>query len=143
MLLWIIRFIYFLLVVSLLLVGFSEDGPFNFKDAENIVFHQFLAFFGCIVVLILGLAVDFLIPRKRVANLVAIIFGIFVGFLIGMVFNNLIDFIYFKSFRSMRKGIIDSARMDKDIIAKMNKPKLKKYAESCGVDLRKAVYAYL
>ena len=94
MILWTIRAIFFLLVFSILLLGFREGGPFDFKDIENLEFHQLLVFLGCFAVLFTGFFVDLLVPRKRIANLVGLFFGMMVGLLVGMMLNQVVEFVY-------------------------------------------------
>ena len=81
------------MVVAMMLLGFSEGGPFHFMG-KNLVLHQWVAVFGCFGVLGLGLFVDFMVKQKRVKSLVEIFFGLLVGLFIGMVLNYLVEFLY-------------------------------------------------
>jgi predicted transcriptional regulator of viral defense system len=53
----------------------------------------------------------------------------------------LIDFLYFKSFRDKNFNL-KNERLDKDVISRLNKKKLNKYAKLFNISLRK-YYAYL
>ena len=94
MILWFIRAIFLLLVLSLMLLGFIEGGPFHFMGPDNLVLHQWVAVLGCLGVLVLGFIVDLQVAQKRVGALVGIFFGLMMGLLIGMTLNYLVEFIY-------------------------------------------------
>ena len=53
----------------------------------------------------------------------------------------LIDFLYFKTFRDKNFSLKDE-RLDRDVISRLNKKKLNKYAKLFNINLRK-YYAYL
>jgi len=94
MILWFIRAIFLLLVLSLMLLGFIEGGPFHFMGPDNLILHQWMALLGCLGVLVLGFIVDLQVAKKRVGSLVGIFFGLMMGLMIGMTFNYLVEFIY-------------------------------------------------
>ena len=55
----------------------------------------------------------------------------------------LIDFVHFKTFRGKKRAILGEERMDKNIIAGMNKKKLEKYAKQYNIDVEEVIYADL
>ena len=54
----------------------------------------------------------------------------------------LIDFLYFKAWRN-KEWTVDGQRLDKDIILRLNKRKLSRYARGYNLDLKERLYAYL
>ena len=94
MVIWFIRALFIVMVCSLLLMGFKEGGVFNFQDIEKFELHKTLAYVGCLLVVVIGLAVDLLVKRKSLAGLAGIFFGLAVGLMIGLGFNRVVEFAY-------------------------------------------------
>ncbi|MBN2375696.1 MAG: TRAM domain-containing protein [Sedimentisphaerales bacterium] len=94
MVFWVIRLLYFLLIIAILLFGFRDGGPFAFRQADSLDEHITMAVVGCLAVLLLGLAIDMLVPRKNIAALAGIFFGLIAGLIIGLALNFVIDFFY-------------------------------------------------
>jgi len=55
----------------------------------------------------------------------------------------LVDFLYFKSGRGSKKVSLEDERMDRRLLARLNRKKLTGYARACGLDLKKESHAYL
>jgi len=89
MVIWFVRALFILLVSSLLLLGGREGGPFDFEKID-----VYKVILGCIAVIITGLAIDFLVPRKKINQLAGMFFGLIVGLLIGLALNSLVEFLY-------------------------------------------------
>ncbi len=87
MIVWFIRTIFILLVYSLLLMGYRSGEPYSVNDLQ-------VTLIACSVVVLLGLSVDLLVPRKRLSALAGIFFGLIVGLLIGTAINYVVEFIY-------------------------------------------------
>lgn len=94
MFIWFIRSIFFLLVFSFMLLGFKEGGPFYYTDIEGLGFYQVMTVTGGLLVIIVGLAIDLLVPRKSLTALAGVSFGLVVGLLVGMAFAYVIDLIF-------------------------------------------------
>ncbi len=82
MVIWVIRAVFVLLVVTFLMTGFNEGRGF------------IVAFFGCTAVVVLGLCIDLLVKRKSLASLAGIFFGLIVGLLVGLGLNTILDFAF-------------------------------------------------
>lgn len=94
MLRWVLRAIFIVMVGSLLIFGFAADGPFDFSKSETFTLDRALAVAGCIVTIVLGLAVDLFVGKKSLAALAGVFFGLAVGLFIGWVFSVLVELIY-------------------------------------------------
>ncbi|MBN2212447.1 MAG: PIN domain-containing protein [Sedimentisphaerales bacterium] len=94
MVIWIVRAVFVLLVFSLLVSGFSEGGPFNFRDPSTFTLSKTIAFIGCSAIAVLGLCIDLLVKRKNLAALAGLFFGLIVGLLVGLGLNKILDFAY-------------------------------------------------
>ena len=70
MIIWFVRALFILLVFSLLLLGGREGGPFDFN-----IIGGYKVILGCFVVIILGLTIDFLVPRKKINQLAGMFFA--------------------------------------------------------------------
>lgn len=94
LLIWCVRAIFLLMVVSYILVGwFSESGWLS-ASQDGVANHgPLLAVGACLAVLVLGLTIDFLIPRKKLSALAGVFFGLVVGLLIGMALSKIVDLI--------------------------------------------------
>lgn len=53
-----------------------------------------------------------------------------------------VDYLYFKTYRS-KKFDLESERLDGDVISRLNRKKLNKYAKLYNINLKELVYAYL
>ncbi len=96
LILWCVRAIFLLMVVSYILVGwFSEGGWLSStqSSSENLGTGQFIAVGACMAILVLGLTVDFLMPRKRLSALAGVFFGLVVGLLIGLALSKIVDLV--------------------------------------------------
>ena len=87
MLIWFMRAIFVIMIVSLLVFGFTEGGAFDFSGSESFAFHRALAVGGCVLAIVLGLGVDIFVGKKSLAALAGVFFGLAVGLLIGWVFQ--------------------------------------------------------
>ena len=94
MLRWILRAIFIVMVGSLLIFGFAAGGPFDFSKSETFTMDRALAVAGCLVAIVLGLAVDLFVGKKSLAALAGVFFGLAVGLFIGWVFSYLVELIY-------------------------------------------------
>lgn len=94
MLVWFIRAIFVVMIVSLLVFGFTEGGAFDFSSSEAFILHRALAVGGCIFAIVLGLGVDIFVGKKSLAALAGVFFGLAMGLLIGWVFNHMVDLLY-------------------------------------------------
>jgi len=94
MVLLFIRLIFILSAMALFLLGLRQGGPFAFTNPEHQDMHILLAGFGCLAVLLVGLAVDLIGSKKSAIALSGIFFGLIVGLLIGRVLNLVVEFIY-------------------------------------------------
>jgi len=95
MVIWVVRAIFIFLIVSFLLFGFLEEGgPFALGEAEPFSFLQGLAVAGCLGILVLGLVVDLLVTRKKLAALAGVFFGLVIGLLFGLAFNYVVNLVF-------------------------------------------------
>jgi len=94
MVLWFIRSLFILLVISLLVLGFQEGGPFDFTNPQTLKSYQALAVAACFFTLLFGMVIDFFLPRKQLSTLAGIFFGMIVGILIGLSLNHIVELIY-------------------------------------------------
>ncbi len=95
MLVWSIRSVFFLLIASVMLLGFTEGGFFDFKDSSsNVQVSIWFAVIGCFAVGLVGFAIDSLVPRKSVVALAGLFFGVLAGLAIGMAFNYIVGLLY-------------------------------------------------
>lgn len=88
MLLWIVRSLFAILIISLLLLGLDKDSPLSPQGTEEIYVVI------CIAALILGLWIDIALPRKNVNQFAGIFFGLIVGLLFALAINNVVDALY-------------------------------------------------
>jgi len=95
MVIWLVRLIFLLLVIAVLLLGFSDGGVFDFKAVTgSVALYQWMAVLTCVSILVLGLSVDLLIPHKSLAGLAGMFFGLIAGLLIGQALNYVIEMLY-------------------------------------------------
>ncbi len=84
MVIWMVRGVFVIVLISVLLLGMQESGPFN----------QFYSALGGIAILVFGLCVDFLMPRKKLNEFAGVFFGVVVGFLISLGINNVVQALF-------------------------------------------------
>lgn len=94
MVIWFIRVMFILLVASLLITSFTGGGPFNAQADKNLGSSKTMIY-GCLMIVILGLSIDFMVKRKNLAALAGIFFGLVVGLLVGLGLNRIVDVIFF------------------------------------------------
>jgi uncharacterized protein YacL len=97
MVLWAVRLLFVLLVVSLMFLGFYKGQFFSFSgtgEAETFTAYKIAAAIGCLAVIVLGLMIDMLVKRKSLSALSGIFIGLLVGMLIGLAMTQVIDFAY-------------------------------------------------
>lgn len=90
MVIWIIRAIFVVMILSLMLLGLQQGGPFNPEGSQTPI----IAIFLCVAVLVLGMWIDMFVPRKSLNALAGVFFGLTVGLLVSLAFNNVIDALY-------------------------------------------------
>ena len=87
MILWVIRLAFIVLALSLLSLAVLEDGPFKEIPAP-------LGLTLCLAMLVFGLVIDVLIPRKRLNELAGIFFGLMVGLVFALACTRIVDALY-------------------------------------------------
>ncbi len=90
MILLFIRVLFPVIIMSLLILGLRQGGPFNPSDREVSMF----AILCSVLILTLGLCVDVFLPRKSLNAIAGVFFGIVVGLLIATAINRIIDALY-------------------------------------------------
>jgi uncharacterized protein YacL len=90
MVIWIIRAIFVVMILSLMLLGLQEGGPFDMPDSDT----PFGTILVCVIVLLLGLWIDLFVTGKSLKDLAGVFFGLMVGLVLALAFNNIIDALY-------------------------------------------------
>lgn len=90
MIIWMIRAIFVVMILSLMLLGLRQGGPFNPVGSDT----PFMAIASCLVVVVLGLWIDLYVTGKSLKNLAGVFFGLLVGLVIALAFNNVVDALY-------------------------------------------------
>ena len=95
MVFWIIRGIFILLVAAVILTGMAtEGGAFDFSGLESAKSAQALLVTGVILILLLGFAVDFMVPQKKIHLFAGVFLGVLIGLLLGVITNSVINMLY-------------------------------------------------
>jgi len=84
LLLYFIRFLFFITATSLLVLGLNETAK-NQAD--------FNVFYAALTLTILAIVVEWLTPKKSLSTLAGIFFGLLVGLIISLGFNKILEFI--------------------------------------------------
>lgn len=91
LLLYFIRFIFFVTAASLLVIGLNDTA----KQAQD-----FFVFYIALALTILAIIVEWLTPKKSLSTLAGIFFGLLVGLVISLGFNKILEFINLISFNA-------------------------------------------
>jgi len=86
MVLWFIRVIYIIMIAAIFMVS-------GFADVQS-TGSSILVMWGCVAVLIVGLAIDLLVPRKNLSALSGLFFGLLVGVVVAWGANYVLEFMY-------------------------------------------------
>ena len=84
LLLYFIRFIFFVTATSLLVLGLNETA----KTETDIK-----VFGAALVLTIVAIFIEWLTPKKSLSTLAGIFFGLLVGLIISLGFNKILEFI--------------------------------------------------
>ena len=84
MLLYFIRFLFFVTATALLVIGLNETAK-NTQDLS--------VFYVALVLTILAIVVEWLTPKKSLSTLAGVFFGLLVGMIISLGFNWIIEFV--------------------------------------------------
>lgn len=92
---WCVRAIFVLMIISVLFFSIGRGNVSSYGEKTHMSDWESLSvlFVGSII-LLLGLAIDILLPKKSLAALAGIFFGLVVGLLIGLAFNYVLEYIY-------------------------------------------------
>lgn len=82
--LFFLRFIFFVTAASLLVLGLNETA----KNTQD-----FFVFYVALALTIFAIAVEWLTPKKSLSTLAGIFFGLLVGLIISLGFNKILEFI--------------------------------------------------
>lgn len=91
MVLWFIRALFILLIASMVFTGLTDQAAIEDGSGGSNLTNIIIA---CVIVITMGLSIDFLVKKKNLAGFSGIFFGLFIGLLLGLGFNKVIDFIY-------------------------------------------------
>lgn len=91
LLLYIIRFLFFITATALLVLGLSETA----RQRQD-----FVVFYVALGLTIVAIVIEWLTPKKSLSTLAGIFFGLLVGLLISMGFNKILEFINLISFNA-------------------------------------------
>ncbi len=96
---WVIRAAFIMMIIAAglfgirSLSGLEQSGTDEGLSGDlNTVY--WLSVLSCFLIVIIGLTVDLLVPRKRISALAGVFFGIVVGVLIGLAFGYVVEMIY-------------------------------------------------
>jgi len=92
---WIVRVIFVLMIVSVLFFNIGRENVSSYGEKSKMSDWESLSVLvvGSII-LLLGLAIDILLPKKNLAALAGIFFGLVVGLLVGLAFNYVLEYLY-------------------------------------------------
>lgn len=91
LLLYFIRFLFFITAAALLVIGLQETA----KQTQD-----FLVFYVALGLTILAILIEWLTPKKSLSTLAGIFFGLLVGLIISLGFNKILEFINLISFEA-------------------------------------------
>jgi uncharacterized protein YacL len=97
MVIWVVRLLFVVLVLSLMFLGFYRGQSYSLKaegEFETFTAYKITAVVACLAVIVLGLMIDMLVKRKSLSALSGIFIGLLVGMLIGLAMTQVIDFAY-------------------------------------------------
>ncbi len=92
MVFWAIRFIFVLLVTSVLFISY-QSGVIP-GETQGLNTYKWIINSSCLFAVLFGLGVDLLIPRKKLAVIAGGFFGVFVGLLVGWALNTVLGMIF-------------------------------------------------
>ena len=84
MIIWVVRAFFIVGIISVLLSGTADGGPFG----------EFFPFMVGALMLVVALWVDFWLPRKKLDEFSGLFFGVVVGFLISLAVYNVVEVLY-------------------------------------------------
>ena len=88
MVIWVVRSLFTILIISLLLLGLGKDSPLSPQGSQET--YAII----CVVVLIFGLWIDLALPRKSLNQLAGVFFGLIVGLMFALAINNVVAALY-------------------------------------------------
>ncbi|MBN2064364.1 MAG: PIN domain nuclease [Sedimentisphaerales bacterium] len=95
MVFWFVRGIFLLLVAAVILAGMAtQGGAFDFSSLEYPQQAQLLLVLGACMLVFLGLAVDFMVPQKKIHVFAGVFLGVLIGLLLGVITNSVINMLY-------------------------------------------------
>ncbi len=95
MVFWFVRGVFLLLVAAVILAGMAtQGGAFDFSSLEYPQQAQFLLVLGACMLVFLGLAVDFMVPQKKIHVFAGVFLGVLIGLLLGVITNSVINMLY-------------------------------------------------
>lgn len=97
MVFWIVRGVFLLLVTAVMLAGMTAGGVFDFSSpdpAQSPLPAQIMLFSGVFLLVVVGLAVDFLVPQKKIYIFAGVFLGVMIGLLLGTITNYVINMLY-------------------------------------------------